>query len=154
MVAIADDHVLYLLEFFDSRGLERKIERLQQTVKLGIIPGTTCIIDLIEKELHQYFQAKLMQFTTPLFCHGTPFQKNVWECLQKIPYGETRSYADIAQAIKKPTAIRAVANAIGANQLAIIIPCHRVINSNGELGGYAGGLTRKIGLIQHEDQGR
>jgi AraC family transcriptional regulator of adaptative response/methylated-DNA-[protein]-cysteine methyltransferase len=81
---------------------------------------------------------------------GSDFQKNVWRELIKIPPGETKSYADIAKAIKQPSAFRAVARANGANQLAIIIPCHRVINSDGELGGYGGGLTRKAWLINHE----
>ena len=78
------------------------------------------------------------------------FQKKVWSVLQNIPLGRTRSYLNIAQSIKKPTAYRAVANANGANQFAIIIPCHRVINANGALGGYAGGISRKQWLIDHE----
>ena len=81
---------------------------------------------------------------------GSDFQKSVWAALRKIPPGETRSYLDTAKAVGKPTAFRAVANANGANQLAIIIPCHRVINNNGELGGYGGGISRKQWLIDHE----
>ena len=81
---------------------------------------------------------------------GSDFQKNVWRALQKIHHGKTHSYLRIAEKIKKPTAFRAVANANGANQLALIIPCNRVINANGDLGGYGGGISRKQWLIKHE----
>ena len=150
MIAISDEDVLYLLEFVDRRGLEREIEKLRLKTKLAIIPGHTQPIKLIEKELQLYFEGKLVEFKTPLFFLGSSFQKQVWEELKKIPYGETRSYADIAKAIGKPSAFRAVAQANGANQIAIVIPCHRVINTNGELGGYGGGLIRKQWLITHE----
>ncbi|NDI34840.1 bifunctional transcriptional activator/DNA repair enzyme AdaA [Chengkuizengella sediminis] len=153
MVAIADDEALYLLEFVDRRGLEREVERLRQKTKSTIIPGHTEPIRLIERELIQYYKGGLREFKTPLFLLGSPFQKSVWEELKKIPYSKTTSYSDIAAAIGKPSAFRAVAQANGANQLAIVIPCHRVINTNGELGGYGGGLTRKKWLIQHEKQG-
>jgi AraC family transcriptional regulator of adaptative response/methylated-DNA-[protein]-cysteine methyltransferase len=153
MIAIADEEALYLLEFVDHRGLEREVEHLRQKTKSVIIPGYTQPISSIESELNQYFSSKLIEFKTPLFFLGSPFQKNVWEELKKIPLGETRSYSDIAAAIGKPSAFRAVAQANGANQLAIIIPCHRVINTNGELGGYGGGLARKKWLINHEKRG-
>jgi len=150
MIAISDEDALYLLEFVDRRGLEREVERLRQRTKSAIIPGSTNPIKSIEKELSQYFDGKLKKFNTPLFFLGSLFQKDVWEALKKIPYGETYSYLDIAKAVSRPTAFRAVANANGANQLAIIIPCHRVINTGGDLGGYGGGLTRKKWLIDHE----
>lgn len=150
MIAIADDMELYLLEFADRRGLEREIERLRKRMKAAIIPGETPVIKKITKELMDYFNGKNVDFKTPLKLIGSGFQKSVWAALQKIPPGETRSYLNIASAIKKPTAFRAVANANGANQLAIIIPCHRVINNNGELGGYGGGISRKQWLIDHE----
>ena len=150
MIAIADEHHLYLLEFVDRRGLEREVERLRQRTKSAIIPGVTDPLASIEQELKHYFSGKLIYFKTPLFYLGSMFQKNVWQALQAIPYGETRSYADIAKTIKNPTGYRAVANANGANQIAIVIPCHRVINSNGELGGYGGGISRKEYLIHLE----
>lgn len=152
VIAIADEEILYLLEFVDRRGLEREVERLRQRTKSAIVPGCTKPIDMVEKELHQYFAGKLSQFKTPLFLLGSPFQKHVWKELQKIPPGETRSYSDIAIAVGRPTAFRAVAQANGANQIAILIPCHRVINANGELGGYGGGLTRKKWLLNHEKE--
>jgi AraC family transcriptional regulator of adaptative response/methylated-DNA-[protein]-cysteine methyltransferase len=150
MMAIADEDALYLLEFVDRRGLEREIERLRKRTKAAIIPGQTQPISSIESELNMYFDGKLKEFKTPVLCLGSLFQKRVWKELQKIPYGKTCSYADIATAIDKPSTVRAVANANGANQLAIIIPCHRVINTNGKLGGYGGGLSRKTWLINHE----
>lgn len=154
MVAIADEKALYLLEFVDRRGLEREVQRLRQRTKSAIIPGDTNPLRSIQKELAQYFDGKLAEFKTPMIFLGSPFQKHVWEELRKIPYGKTRSYLDISKAIKKPTAFRAVANANGANQLAIIVPCHRVINSNGDLGGYSGGLSRKKWLINLEENSK
>jgi AraC family transcriptional regulator of adaptative response/methylated-DNA-[protein]-cysteine methyltransferase len=152
MIAVANEEALYLLEFVDRRGLEREIERLRRKTLSTIIPGYTQPIRSIERELFLYFKGQLREFKTPLFLLGTPFQKYVWGELLKIPPGETRSYSEIALAMGLPTAFRAVAQANGANQLAIIIPCHRVINTNGELGGYAGGLARKKWLLHHERQ--
>ncbi len=152
MLAIADDEALYLLEFVERRGLEREIERLRIKTKSAIIPGITDPIKSIEAELKLYFEGKLRNFKTPIHLMGTPFQKLVWEELMRISFGTTRSYGDQAAAIGKPFAYRAVANANGTNQLAIIIPCHRIINTNGELGGYGGGISRKKWLIDHENQ--
>jgi len=152
MLAIADEFTLYLLEFVDRRGLEREIERLRMRTKSAILPGSTEPIASIALELASYFKGSLKVFKTPIHTLGSPFQKLVWGALLKIPYGTTRSYAEQALAIDKKSAYRAVANANGANQLAIMIPCHRIINSNGELGGYGGGITRKKWLIDHEKQ--
>ena len=150
MIAIADQTHLYLLEFVDCRGLQYEIDKLKKITQSVIIPGRTAIHDLIEKELQQYFDGTLQLFRTPCKIWGSPFQQMVWLELQKIPYGQTRSYAQVAIAIAKPSAFRAVAQANGANQLAIIIPCHRVINTNGNIGGYAGGISRKAWLLNHE----
>ncbi len=150
MLAISDDQALYLIEFVDRRGLEKEIERLRKKTKLLIVPGKPNPIKQIEGELERYFSGKIQEFKTPLFLLGSPFQKRVWQELQKIPKGETRSYAEIARAIGKPSAFRAVALGNGANQFAIVIPCHRVINSNGDLGGYGGGIKRKEWLLNHE----
>ncbi len=152
MLAIADEQALYLLEFVDRRGLEREVERLRQKTKSAIIPGCTKPIRAIENELRQYFEGKIREFRTPLLLLGSPFQKQVWEELKKIPPGVTRSYSDIARAVGRPSSFRAVAQANGANQMALVIPCHRVINANGELGGYGGGLIRKKWLLNHEKE--
>jgi len=150
MLAIADMQALYLLEFVDRRGLEKEIERLRKRTNGKILPGETEPIRSIKNELSLYFETKSWTFNTPIQMMGTPFQKRVWEELCRIPSGETRSYLDIAKAVGKPTGSRAVAQANGSNQLAIIIPCHRVINSSGELGGYGGGLHRKQWMLDHE----
>jgi AraC family transcriptional regulator of adaptative response/methylated-DNA-[protein]-cysteine methyltransferase len=152
MLAISDEEALYLLEFVDRRGLEREIERLRLKTKAAIIPGNTPPIILIEKELKSYFEGTLQEFKTPIHLLGSSFQKLVWEELSCIPYGQTRSYVDQAKAVGKPTACRAVANANGANQITIVIPCHRIIKANGDLGGYGGGIARKKWLIEHEKQ--
>jgi AraC family transcriptional regulator of adaptative response/methylated-DNA-[protein]-cysteine methyltransferase len=150
MLAIADERFLYLLEFIECRGLEREIERLRIKTKSAIIPGATDPITSIQRELKSYFDGTLKIFETPIFLLGNPFQKLAWEMLTLIPYGETRSYLAQAIQIGRPSASRAVANANGANQIAIVIPCHRIINSNGNLGGYGGGIGRKIWLLEHE----
>lgn len=150
VIEISDNNYLYLLEFIDRRGLEREIERLRKRLKIGIIPGRTQITEQIEKELRDYFSGKNLNFQTPIFLLGSDFQKTVWNALQTIPIGQTQSYLEVAKKIGNDKAFRAVANANGANQLALIIPCHRVINANGELGGYGGGISKKAWLLAHE----
>lgn len=150
MIAIANEEHLYLLEFVDRRGLEREIERLRTRTNAAVVPGNTEPIKSIERELKQYFDGTLQAFKTPVALLGSPFQLRIWAELLKIPKGETRSYLTLACAIGRPSAFRAVARANGANQLAILIPCHRVINTNGELGGYGGGINRKKWLLTHE----
>ena len=104
----------------------------------------------ITDQLEEYFRGERFDFYVPLRPHGTPFQLSVWEALQEIPYGETISYLDLANRIKKPQAVRAVGAANGANPLPIVIPCHRVIGRNGKLVGYGGGLEIKKYLLSME----
>ncbi len=150
MIAIADESALHLLEFTDRRGLEREIERLRQRRKVAIVPGRSAAIDSIERELQQYFAGQLDRFETPTAWLGSAFQQSVWIALQQIPIGETRTYAQMANHVGRPQAIRAMANANGANQLSIIVPCHRVVETGGGLGGYGGGVQRKQWLLNHE----
>jgi AraC family transcriptional regulator of adaptative response/methylated-DNA-[protein]-cysteine methyltransferase len=150
MTAIADEAALHLLEYADRRGLERQIERVRLRARAGIVPGRTGPIAQIEAELAAYFAGRSMRFETPLAQHGSPFQSAVWHALVAIPPGQTRSYAELAHAIERPAAVRAAAQANGANPLAIIVPCHRVINADGTLGGYGGGVPRKRWLLDHE----
>lgn len=152
MIAIFDDTHLHLLEFTDRRGLEREIEKMRKTLKVAIVPGRTPITEMIEDDLAAYFKGELQKFTTPIIMNGSDFQKSVWNELLTIPYGTTRSYGEQAKRIGNPKAVRAVARANGMNQLAIIIPCHRVIGSDGKLTGYAGGLARKEWLLDLERQ--
>ncbi|GGF16815.1 methylated-DNA--protein-cysteine methyltransferase [Halobacillus andaensis] len=103
------------------------------------------------KELHEYFARERETFTLPLICYGTPFQKSVWRALiEHIPLGETKSYKDIAMALQASQSVRAVGGAINKNPFSIVVPCHRVIGSNGKLVGYAGGLDRKRQLLELE----
>ena len=150
MLAISDEEKLFLFEFISRRGLEREIERLRAKGRVVIVPGRTAPIDSIDREIQAYFDGTLKIFETPVHLQGSDFQKSAWRALQKIPYGETRSYSEQAELLGRPSATRAVANANGANQLAVIVPCHRIVRSNGELGGYGGGLERKQWLLDHE----
>lgn len=102
------------------------------------------------QQLEEYFVGKRKKFDVPLDQQGTEFQKSIWACLVKIPYGEVASYRDIAYSIHKPKAVRAVGAANGRNPISIIVPCHRVIGTNGSLTGYAWGLERKAWLLEHE----
>lgn len=101
-------------------------------------------------ELAAYLRGELQRFTLPYDLHGTPFQQDVWQALCAIPFGQTRSYSDIAESIGKPAAVRAVGAAIGVNPLLITVPCHRVIGKNGALTGYRGGLEMKMRLLELE----
>ncbi|WP_367617645.1 methylated-DNA--[protein]-cysteine S-methyltransferase [Salirhabdus salicampi] len=109
------------------------------------------ILQMAKQQLHEYFQKERTSFNLPYALHGTTFQRKVWEALQTVPYGETCSYKDIAIKIQSPKAVRAVGGAVNRNPLAIIIPCHRVIGSNGALVGYNGGLDKKKTLLKLED---
>lgn len=148
MLAIADEAALVLLEFVDRRGLETELKRLRAWA--SVVPGRNAHIDGIEHELGAYFEGSTHSFETPVQLNGTPFQRSVWEQLRRIEPGRTLSYAGLASAVERPSAVRAVAQANGANQLAIVVPCHRVINADGQLGGYAGGIPRKQWLLDHE----
>jgi len=152
MIGISDKEHLYLLEFIQRRGLQHEIEQLCSKNKSVIVPGEPQPLVSIKEELQLYFSGQLKKFKTPLCIQGTEFQKTTWKALINIPYGQTRSYKEQAQIIEKPLACRAVANANASNQFVIIIPCHRIINSNGKLGGYAGGVPRKQWLLEHEQR--
>ena len=112
------------------------------------------VFDATKRELDEYFSGKRKHFTVPLKTEGTPFQKQVWDALRTIPYGETRSYEDIAIQIGNPKACRAIGMANNRNSIGIIIPCHRVIGKDGTLVGYAGGLDKKIALLDLEKRNK
>lgn len=150
MIAITDEAALYLLEFTNRKNMRRQFNRLRKVQCRAILPGRTTITEQITEELQAYFAGNLSAFETPLTTSGTDFQRQSWAALQRIPYGETRSYAQLAEMIDKPSAIRAVASANANNGLALIIPCHRVIAKHGGLGGYAGGVDRKQQLLDLE----
>jgi AraC family transcriptional regulator of adaptative response/methylated-DNA-[protein]-cysteine methyltransferase len=141
---------LCLLEFHDRPALVRELPALARAFGTQALPGRAALHDEIERQLGAYFAGMLTRFDLPLATPGTEFQRLVWEALRGIPFGETRSYGDLARGVGSPGAQRAVGAANGANRIAIVVPCHRVIESNGALRGYGGGLERKRWLLDHE----
>ena len=150
MISCATDEGICLLEFSDRKMLETELKHLTTSLQAPIIQGDNIFFAPLEKQLNLYFQGKLKHFDLPLHMVGTAFQKQVWKILLQIPYGTTSSYAKQAKLLDRPTATRAVANANGMNKISIIIPCHRVIGSDGSLTGYGGGLWRKQKLLELE----
>jgi AraC family transcriptional regulator of adaptative response/methylated-DNA-[protein]-cysteine methyltransferase len=154
MIAVADTHKLHLLEFMDRKALPTEIRKLAAGAAIGaksaIGFGKTPVHELLSSQLAAYFAGKSAQFTVPLSYHGSGFSGRVWDALRQIPAGHIISYGALAKDIDHPTATRAVARANGANQIAILIPCHRVIGAGGALTGYGGGLWRKQRLIEIE----
>ena len=150
MIACADESGISMLEFSERKSLNKELEDISKYFKANIIQGENPHFKTLEKELNDYFEGKIQEFTVPLSPVGTDFQKKVWEVLRTIPYGTTRSYQQQADILGNPKAVRAVANANGLNKISIIIPCHRVIGSNGTLTGYGGGIWRKQKLLELE----
>ena len=136
-----------LLEFNDRYSLFDINSRYKKWYQADCVEGSHPTLDNLENELKDYFNGDLRKFSIPLDLRGTSFETSVWNELLTISYGETRSYHDIAKALGKPSASRAVGRANGNNPVAIVVPCHRVIASNGKLHGYGGGLWRKEKLI-------
>jgi AraC family transcriptional regulator of adaptative response/methylated-DNA-[protein]-cysteine methyltransferase len=154
MLAVAGEEGLCQLDFADRRGLERLHHEMRRRFGLPIVPGDNATLRKLREELRAWFDGRLRQFTVPIAPRGTEFQKRVWKELIRIPYGKTVSYADIAKKVGSPKSVRAVARANGSNRLSILIPCHRVIASNGELCGYGGGVWRKRLLLELEHTGK
>jgi AraC family transcriptional regulator of adaptative response/methylated-DNA-[protein]-cysteine methyltransferase len=150
LVAGATGEGVCLLEFTDRRMMEAQLAAVRRLFGPAAVPGTNEHLALLERELAGYFAGEVRRFSVPLVFPGTPFQRRVWEGLLRIPYGETCSYEDLAAAVGSPGAQRAVGRANGMNRIAIVIPCHRVINKGGRLGGYGGGLRRKEYLLELE----
>jgi len=150
MIAAATKEGICLFEFSDDKELPAELEELKQLFNSDIKGGRSRHLRHLKKQIKQYFAGKRKVFDLPLLTPGTEFQQAVWKELLKIPYGETISYHQQAEALRNPGAVRAVAGANGSNRIAIIIPCHRVIGSDGTLVGYGGGLQRKKWLLDHE----
>lgn len=150
MYACATEAGICLVEFTNRKMLETEFKDLMKRLDAVILSGDNSYLNQVQLELKEYFDGKRINFTIPLHTPGAEFQQKVWEALQKIPYGETRSYKQQAIKLNNPKAVRAVASANGNNRIAIIIPCHRVIGGNGDLTGYAGGLLKKKWLLDHE----
>lgn len=139
-----------------DRGLAAILWENDDPVRVRIGPRTACadhpLLRETARQLGEYFAGERRTFDLPLDFHGTDFQKQVWRALLAIPFGETRSYADIARSVGRPAAVRAVGAANGRNPISIVAPCHRVIGSNGALTGFAGGIEAKRHLLALEGQ--
>ena len=153
MVAGATGDAVCLLEFADRGRLERQSKTVRELLGMPLLPGEHKLFAVLREQFAQYFEGNRAAFDIPLAYPGTAFQRKVWKALQTISYGQTMSYGEVAQAIGKPGAARAVGGANGSNRIAIIIPCHRVIAAGGGPGGYGGGLWRKLRLLELERSG-
>jgi AraC family transcriptional regulator of adaptative response/methylated-DNA-[protein]-cysteine methyltransferase len=163
LLAVASPRAVVFLEFVDRRAMEAQVAALRARFGAPVLPApagrasaagpeaaAARLLEQLGAELEAYFAGKRRAFSVPVGAPGTPFQQRVWEVLRAIPCGQTRSYLDVAKAIGRPTATRAVARANGENRIAILIPCHRVIGRDGTLTGYGGGLWRKESLLRLE----
>lgn len=152
MIAVSSARHLHLLEFLERKALPAELKKLHRDSHGQIGFGRPAPTEQAAEELAEFFAGRLPRFDIPLAPEGSDFARAVWDELQRIPAGETRSYSEIASAMGRPDAVRAVARANGANPIAIVIPCHRVIGADGSLTGYGGGLWRKQKLIALETQ--
>jgi AraC family transcriptional regulator of adaptative response/methylated-DNA-[protein]-cysteine methyltransferase len=150
LIAGATTKGVCLLEFTERRMLEAQFDTLRKRFGRAVVPGQNEHLRLLKEELASYFAGGLKKFSVPLIYPGSPFQERVWDELCRIPYGQTCSYEELARRAGSPAAQRAVGQANGLNRIAILIPCHRVVNKGGKLGGYGGGLWRKQFLLDLE----
>jgi AraC family transcriptional regulator, regulatory protein of adaptative response / methylated-DNA-[protein]-cysteine methyltransferase len=150
MIAMAEERGLVLLEFIDRPALPRELDELREKYGYLMVPGKHRHLDQIAAELNEYFAGRLHRFEVPTLTPGSAFEIAVWRELQKVPFGTTACYGDLARRLGKPAAARAIGSANGRNRLSIVIPCHRIIGASGELVGYGGGLPRKQWLLNHE----
>jgi len=150
LVAGVRNEAVVLLEFAEAQRLQQQLPALQRQLQAPLQPGEHPLLRELDRQLQQYFRGGLREFELPLQAPGSPFQQQVWQALRDIPYGQTRSYEELARQLGRPQACRAVGHANGRNRLAILLPCHRVVNKDGALAGYGGGLWRKQRLLQLE----
>jgi O-6-methylguanine DNA methyltransferase len=150
LLAGATSEAVVLLEFSEQKILETQLQALRRRFQASITPGSNHWVGQLRRQLAEYFARQRRDFELPLQYPGTAFQQKVWAMLLQIPYGQTWSYRELAQKVGDANASRAVGAANGMNHIAIVIPCHRVVNANGELGGYGGGLWRKRILLDLE----
>lgn len=138
------------LGFLTIKSEGSSITELSFGKQVKMDDGNDRIVKQCEKELQECFSGTRTAFTVPFLTKGTDFQKKVWDVIARIPFGKTITYTELAKRAGKPKAIRAAASACGKNPIVVMIPCHRVVSSNGELGGYNGGIKKKQWLLQHE----
>lgn len=159
LVTVGNEKSIYMLQVLQKESLYLQLKRIADHTKSYMISGRTKAIDMLERELTDYFNGTLEVFTTPIQMFGTDFQVQVWKALRKIPFGKQISYAQLAENVQaerpKTSAgapVRAVGTANGANRIMIVIPCHRVINKNGKLGGFSCGIEKKRLLLDLENK--
>jgi len=152
LLAGATGQGLCLLEFDDGGRADEQLRRLARRLKCQPQAGTSPFFDALQTQLDEYFAGQRRQFELPLVLSGTPFQILAWVGLQTIPYGQTRSYRAQAEWLGKPAAVRALGKANADNPIAILVPCHRLVGSDGNLTGYGGGLWRKEWLLKLEKE--
>jgi AraC family transcriptional regulator of adaptative response/methylated-DNA-[protein]-cysteine methyltransferase len=150
VLAVSSERGICLLEFLDRRAIGTELRELRLRFGIPIVPGSNEHLDRLRTELEKYFGGALRRFEVPLDLGGTPFQRRVWSRLLEIPFGDSVSYSQVAKEVGKLEAVRAVGQANGKNPVAIVVPCHRVVRTDGSLCGYGGGLWRKRWLLQHE----
>jgi len=150
MIYGVTDDAVCLVEFASRRMLERQIETLRRRFSAAVVPGESDLLAALRTQMLEYLAGERKRFDLPLSAPGSEFQERVWRALREIPYGETWSYEMLAKRVGTPGAVRAVGTANGANRIAIVIPCHRVVRKNGETGGYGGGRWRKVALLDLE----
>jgi AraC family transcriptional regulator of adaptative response/methylated-DNA-[protein]-cysteine methyltransferase len=150
MLCYTTEQGICLLEFTDRKNLNEEIVQLLEQLQATLVEKQHLHHHTVRRQLSEYFDKKRQEFLLPVVPSGTAFQQSVWLALQDIPYGKTISYKQQAEAMAKPSAIRAIAAANGKNRIAIVIPCHRVVGSTGSLTGYGGGLWRKEWLLNFE----
>jgi AraC family transcriptional regulator of adaptative response/methylated-DNA-[protein]-cysteine methyltransferase len=150
LLAAATSSAVCYLSFADERDMQSLADNMRRRLGVSVVPGANGLLQRLRAELGEYFAGRRREFTVPVDVRGTAFQTAVWGELQRIPYGQTVSYAVLAQRVRRPAAQRAVGQANHHNPVAIVIPCHRVVNASGALGGYGGGLWRKQWLLDLE----
>ena len=150
LVAGATPEGICMLEFSGPKRLRTQLALLRRRFRAEAAPGRNKHIDRLERQLAEYFAGRRRRFDIPLVTPGTAFQRRVWKELARIPYGEMRTYGDLARRLGVPSASRAVGHANGSNPVSILLPCHRLVGSGGDLTGYGGGLWRKRRLLELE----
>lgn len=150
MIYGATDDAVCLVEFASRRMLEKQIDVVRRRFDAAVVPGTNDVLDALRTQMTEYFAGTRTSFDLSLDAPGSPFQESVWRELRAIPFGDTLSYEALAARAGVPGAVRAVGTANGANRIAIVIPCHRVVRKSGETGGYGGGRWRKVALLDLE----
>jgi AraC family transcriptional regulator of adaptative response/methylated-DNA-[protein]-cysteine methyltransferase len=150
MIYGAIEDAVCLVEFASRRMLEKQIDQVRRRFKAVVVPGRNDALETLRSQMDEYFAGTRTQFDVALDAPGTEFQQRVWAALRRIPFGETWSYEQLAASVGAPGAVRAVGTANGANRIAIVIPCHRVVRKTGETGGYGGGRWRKVALLDLE----